>query len=378
MKENLKILILEDVEEDAGLVNHLLKKNGFSFELKRVDTREEFTDALREYYPDVILSDHSLPQFNSVEALKICHRLHLVVPFILVTGAVSEEFAVSCLKQGADDYVLKTNLARLPSAIDNALRQREFIAKQKIADQQLRIQYDALVKINQEMDNFVYSVSHNIRSPLTSVMGLLNLVQREDDQRDQFFHDYFEMMSKSVRKLDETIKEILEYSRNARSETQTEEIDIRLVIEKSFDRLKYIEGFDKTKLTVSLSQDEPFFSDAYRLRIIFTNLISNAILYRDKAKAENKLDIRVDVRKKNVNIIVEDNGLGIEAEFLPRVFDMFFRASLKSEGAGLGLFITKEMVNKLGGDITIESTAGKGTQCKIKLPLQGINTDETT
>ncbi|HTJ53064.1 MAG TPA: ATP-binding protein, partial [Cyclobacteriaceae bacterium] len=373
MKENLKILILEDVEEDAGLVNHLLKKNGLSFELKRVDTREEFTNALREYYPDVILSDHSLPQFNSVEALKICHRLHLVVPFILVTGAVSEEFAVSCLKQGADDYVLKTNLARLPSAIENALRQREFVAKQKIADQQLRLQYDALVKINQEMDNFVYSVSHNIRSPLTSVMGLLNLVQREDEQRDQFFHNYFEMMSKSVKKLDETIKEILEYSRNARSETQTEEIDIRLVVEKVFDRLKYIEGFDKTKLIISVTQDEPFYSDAYRLRIIFTNLISNAILYRDKNKSENILDVTVNIKEKIADIIVEDNGMGIEDEYLPRVFDMFFRASLKSEGAGLGLYITKEMVNKLGGEIVLESTVGQGTRCKIKLPLQEMN-----
>src|SRR5688572_1550762 len=99
MKSTLKILILEDMEEDVELISRTLKKAGLQFEAAQVDTRSAFIKALKEYQADVILSDHSLPQFNSVEALELCKEHGSHVPFILVTGAVSEEFAVSCLKQ---------------------------------------------------------------------------------------------------------------------------------------------------------------------------------------------------------------------------------------------------------------------------------------
>ena len=115
MIEPLKILILEDIQDDVGLIERELRKGGLKFEMLRVDSRAEFLEALRNYKADVILSDHSLPQFNSFEALKLCRRLGVSIPFILVTGSVSEEFAVTSLKQGADDYVLKSNLIRLPT-----------------------------------------------------------------------------------------------------------------------------------------------------------------------------------------------------------------------------------------------------------------------
>ena len=85
----MKILFLEDVEDDVGLISRTLRKNGFEFQAKRVDTQDEFTEALQEFTPDIILSDHSLPQFNSMEALKICKRMGIEIPFIKVTGTVS-------------------------------------------------------------------------------------------------------------------------------------------------------------------------------------------------------------------------------------------------------------------------------------------------
>ena len=124
MERALKILMLEDVPEDIGLIEHVLRKEGIQFNSYPVDTKEEYVKALDDFLPDVILSDHALPQFNSVEALSICRKNALNIPFILVTGTVSEEFAVSCLKQGADDYVLKSNLVRLPSAIVTKTKRR--------------------------------------------------------------------------------------------------------------------------------------------------------------------------------------------------------------------------------------------------------------
>jgi len=119
--KKLKILYLEDSVHDAEIVERTLKNEGIDFSIKLVDSQNEYEDALGEYQPDLILADHSLFEFNSLEALKIFKACNLKIPFILVTGTVSEEFAVTILKEGADDYLLKDNLARLPKAIINAL-----------------------------------------------------------------------------------------------------------------------------------------------------------------------------------------------------------------------------------------------------------------
>src|SRR3989337_1013755 len=205
MEKPLKILVLEDVQDDVGIIERELRKGGLSFETTRVDNKPEFIQALRQYQADVILSDHSLPQFNSFEALKLCRRSGITVPFILVTGSVSEEFAVTCLKEGADDYVLKSNLIRLPNAIVNSLKQRQFELERKKSDLALREQNDELIKINKELDSFVYSVSHNLRAPLMSVLGLLNLAKMQD-QKQESMDLHFEMMEQSIQKLDETLK----------------------------------------------------------------------------------------------------------------------------------------------------------------------------
>lgn len=119
--KKLKILYLEDSAYDAEMTLRSIKKLGIETEVKIVDNKEDFSDALQHYQPDLILSDHSLYQFNSLEALRIFKESNLNVPFILVTGTVSEEFAVTVLKEGADDYLLKDNLTRLPNAILNSL-----------------------------------------------------------------------------------------------------------------------------------------------------------------------------------------------------------------------------------------------------------------
>jgi PAS domain S-box-containing protein len=121
MTQNLKILHIEDIQSDAELIERTLKRSGIEFEKLLVDTKDEYVKALDEFHPDVILSDHSLPAFNSLEALKILKQRGGNIPFILITATVSEEFAVSVMKEGASDYVLKDRLQRLPNAIVNAI-----------------------------------------------------------------------------------------------------------------------------------------------------------------------------------------------------------------------------------------------------------------
>lgn len=364
----MKILMLEDLQDDVGLIERTLHKQGIAFVSKRVDTRDEFIGALDEFDPDVILSDHALPQFNSFEALSICRKQNLEVPFILVTGTVSEEFAVSCLKEGADDYVLKSNLVRLPSAIQNALKQRNHETKRKKAEKALRKQNEELVKINRELDSFVYSVSHNLRAPLMSVLGLINLVQIENKKNDPGMNGYFAMMQQSIHKLDDTLKEILDYSRNARSELNIEKVDFKRMVEDSFDRMKYMEGSESIEKSIFIKGAATLYSDSYRLSVIINNLVSNAIKYRDPKKEKNIITIESTITDTTLNIIFRDNGIGISQDYINRIFDMFFRATDRSEGAGLGLYIVKETVEKLHGEIEVNSRIGEGTLFTIAIP----------
>jgi len=125
-KQKLKILFLEDLPSDAGLVERELLRGAILFDLLVVDTRESYLNAVLEFSPDIILSDHSLPAFNSLQALKILKDNNLKIPFILVTSTISEEFAVEMMKLGAFDYILKDRLQRLPSAVINAIERQEF------------------------------------------------------------------------------------------------------------------------------------------------------------------------------------------------------------------------------------------------------------
>jgi len=117
----IKILHLEDLNSDAELIARALRKGGINFERLVVDNRTSFVKALIEFSPDIILSDHNLPAFNSHEALIIFSKTNLNIPFLLITASISEDFAVDILKRGADDYIVKDRLERLPSAVQNAL-----------------------------------------------------------------------------------------------------------------------------------------------------------------------------------------------------------------------------------------------------------------
>lgn len=367
--------MLEDIAEEAGLIERVLKKAKLPFVSMRVDGPDEFVSALESFHPDVVLSDHALPQFNSIEALKLCRIRGLMIPFILVTGTVSEEFAVNCLKQGVDDYILKNNLSRLPAAILNSLNQREMESRRLVTELKLRDQNEELIKtnellrkINMELDNFVYSVSHNLRAPLMSVLGLVTVARMEDQKSEKPTDNLFNMIEHSIHRLDDTLKEILDYSRNARTETAITEVRLEALFNDTLERLQYLKGFDRIDKEIRVEGDAPIFSDIYRLSIIFQNLISNSIKYQDVEKSRSFIRIIADVTDEDIRIQFSDNGMGIREEYLPRIFSMFFRATERSEGAGLGLYIVKESVQKLGGEITLDSTFNEGSTFNIRLP----------
>lgn len=373
METELRILMLEDQEDDAGLIDRALLKERIHFIRKRVDTREEFIRSLDDFKPDIILSDHALPQFNSIDALKVCMSRKLDIPFILVTGAVSEEFAVNCLKRGADDYVLKSNLSRLPLAIRYALRQHRYESNRQAQEEMLRKQNEELLKVNRELDAFVYSVSHDLRSPLSSILGLVNIAKLERSKDPELIFNYLQMIEKNVLKLDNTLHEILNYSKNARGELVITEVNVEKIIDRLLEQLKYIDGSDTISYTVNIQGHAAFLSDEFRVTIILSNLISNAIKYSDKRKEKSVIQLAATITPVHMNFVIRDNGIGIPQEQLNRVFGMFYRATERSQGAGLGLYIVKEVVDKLGGNIVINSQLGVETVVSVTLPNKLIS-----
>lgn len=222
-----------------------------------------------------------------------------------------------------------------------------------------------LSKRNTELDNFVYSVSHDLRAPIASVLGLINLARKDKDAAMKDM--YLDMINKSAMQQDHFIKEILDQSRNSRLEVRREEIFFEPLIDETFTQLKFATPTGKSvEKIIQIKQEGPFYSDRWRLKVILNNIISNAIRYRNGKDPVIKVDI--EITNHRASLAIEDNGKGIEKEHLPNVYKMFYRATDDGAGSGLGLYIVKEAIDKLNGDIQIDSTVGKGTRVHLQIP----------
>ncbi|QHT70024.1 PAS domain-containing protein [Rhodocytophaga rosea] len=239
------------------------------------------------------------------------------------------------------------------------------ITERKQIEEKLRQQNDDLKKINQELDSFVYRASHDLRAPLASILGLINISRLEENQ--EIKANYLNMMEKSISKLDTFISEIINYSRNSRIEVSKETIDVPLLMKEILEGLKFMEGFDEIEKKVTIQQTATFVSDVFRLKIILNNLLSNAVKYRAVSSASFVM-INITIHQQSAVFEFTDNGLGIAAESLDKIFNMFYRASETSKGSGIGLYIVKDAIHTLKGSIAVESELGKGTCFRVELP----------
>lgn len=254
--------------------------------------------------------------------------------------------------------------------LENIVQQRtkalnEEINTRKDAEEKIVRTNQELSKRNTELDNFVYSVSHDLRAPIASVLGLINLAKKDKDMAMKDM--YLDMINKSALQQDDFIKEILDQSRNSRLEVKREEILFEPLIEETFTQLRFATTTGQSvEKIIRIEQQRPFFSDRWRLKVILNNIISNAIRYRNGK--DPVITVDVVINKNRATVSIQDNGKGIEKDHLPNVYKMFYRATDDGAGSGLGLYIVKEAIDKLNGDIEIESEVGKGTLVKLAIP----------
>lgn len=216
-----------------------------------------------------------------------------------------------------------------------------------------------------ESDAFVYLAAHDLRAPLMSVKGLLNLMKQEKEKKT--LDHYMSLLERSVDKMNQSISDIINYSKNGRVKIVPQDVNLRTIAEDTIQSLRYIKGADAVKIDLSIDQQHEFLSDRKILMSVFSNMISNAIRYRDPGKP-SFLKIRAIFQARGVEIAFEDNGIGIDREIQNSIFDKFFLGNSERGGTGLGLYMVRNSIEKMGGSIQVQSAPGIGTTFTIRLP----------
>ncbi len=222
-----------------------------------------------------------------------------------------------------------------------------------------------LKDLSLELDSFVYKASHDLRAPLTSLAGLINITEMDFPIHAK---ENFDMMKKSVGKLDKFIRQLAHYSRNNNIDSEHSEIDFYQLINEIIDNHRHLKGVDKINFEIAKDFNAPLFSDLFRLTVVMSNLISNAIKYHNTEQGAPFIIIKAIANDSSIFISIEDNGCGINEAYISSIFEMFKRATDTSDGSGLGLYIVKKALEKLNGKITVESQQGVGTKFLIELP----------
>lgn len=222
-----------------------------------------------------------------------------------------------------------------------------------------------LRKTNRDLDRFIYSTSHDLRSPVASVLGLITVARGE--VRDGTTANYLRLIEDRVLKLDRVISDILNISKVKKHEPKYEIVDFNTLLADSINDVKVLADGKKIDIRYLESTSNRFLGDYTLTKMVLGNLLSNAVKYHCPTKPDPYIQVDFEKTMGKVAFVVADNGEGIDTAHHEKIFDMFYRASENSQGNGLGLYIVKETLARLGGHIQLDSKKGLGTTFRIVL-----------
>lgn len=351
----VKVLYIDDEEN-----NLLAFKASFrrQYEIYTANSAAEGLKVLENLPVEVIIADQKMPQMTGVEFFKSISQTYPDPVRILLTGYTDIAALADAINHGdIYRYITKPwNDLELHNSIKNA----HDAYRSKI---DLRNKVKELEKTNDELNRFIYSISHELRAPLVSVIGIVNLVKMEGLYNTS--GEYWELIESCSNKLDYYIQKTLQYYKNNKNFSDRSEINFQKLVDEIVDLYSYTDR--DTNFNINITQLHPFIGDAFRLEVILGNLISNAIKYQKDTEENKQVDITIEVNPFSAEIAITDNGLGILNEHLEKIFTQFFKTK-NNKGSGLGLFIVKEALNKMNGKITVKSSLNQGTTFKITIP----------
>jgi len=357
--EKIKILYVDD--EPENLV-------GFKASLRldyQILTALNIPDAMQmlDDHPEtrIVFCDQRMPGKTGVDFFEEIRVTHPLPVRIMLTAYTDVEAIIDAINKGnIFRYVKKPWIeAEMIWAIEEA--NKFYMANSMLAEKN-----DELQKAYNELNKFAYSVSHDIRGPLTGILGAINLAREIDDIAEM--KEMLFLMEKSVKKLNTYVLSMHDYYSMQRGELKITEIDFTSLI----DELKAIYAVNSTinnvKFNVTVKQDEAFLCDKAPLRLIINNLLSNAFKYQDPKSANKSVDVRIEVSDGKAIISITDTGIGILESHLGEIFHLFFRSNSSEVGSGFGLYNVNSALLKLNGQIEVDSVLNQGTTFKVTIP----------
>lgn len=363
-----RMLHLEEIRRHSAYLEQLFEASPFGIVM--VDDKGNTVNVNKAFekmfqFGTEELKGKSITDFIVPEAYKKESRL------FFQKGSNKKSISTETVRLRKDGSQLDVFLVAYPIILDDVIYGAYVlyldISNQKNFEHEIINKNKELTKINRELDKFVYSASHDIRSPLMSILGLVNIAK--DEISDPIAMEYLQMIKGRVLKLDEFTLDIIHFAKNARTDLKPEKVNIKEFINEVVDSLKHQDAAQAITFEVDVDFDEEFVTDKARLHILLGNLISNSIKY--KRQETGAPYVKVSAKKlpeQTLEIVVEDNGEGIEKDKQASVFDMFSRFSTRSQGSGLGLYIVKEIIEKFGGSVHIKSEKNVGSEFTVSIP----------
>ena len=357
MAGKIKILYVDDEENNLISFRSYFRKE---FEIYTALSVTEATTLLAQKEVQIIISDHRMPSSTGVEFLEKTIKSHPDCIRMLITGQADLHVVIEAINRGQiTKFVQKPwDWEKLSLTIENCVLLYRSRAEIKQKNNELQ-------KANNELNKFVYSLSHDLRSPLMSILGIVHLARTNKDEFEKL--DSLSLIENSIIKLDGFIKNIINYHKNSQGEQVSQNINFKELAESVVESLnKQDYGIN---IHTEVNQQQDFFCDSLRLKIILSNLVSNAIKYQNSSAANRFVKITINVANDTALISVSDNGIGIQQKHLENIFKLFFRIEnlQEKEGTGIGLYIVKEALEKIGGKITVVSKPMQGTSFDITI-----------
>jgi signal transduction histidine kinase len=365
----LRILVVEDCPEDRVLYKRLLTRGSTPFEVLEAENAAQGLELGRNNEVDCVLLDYHLPDSDGIDFIRAFQQQAKSpdAAVIMVTGQGNEKTAVEAMKMGALDYITKSSIseAYFVMSILNAIERSHL--KQQI----VKYQQD-LEKSNRALSEFAHIVSHDLKAPLRRMVSYCDLLKEEAKGKlESEAEKYVDRLSANAARLQRFINDLLEFSRIMHAQEEMKEVDLKAAVKEIIEDLEPLIEENNAKITT----DELPVIMAYPLRIrqLFLNLLSNAIKYR--GKGDPVIHVGYEDRGSHHFFYVQDNGMGIPEKYQKNIFEAFQRLHTHDaiEGTGLGLSICRKVVAMHGGQIGLESEAGKGTKFYFTIPRKPAN-----
>jgi signal transduction histidine kinase len=357
-EEQIRVLYIDDEVQNLNLFKACFRHD---FQIFLAKSAGEGVAHLEQQDIHVIVSDQKMPGITGVQFFESILEKYPDPVRILLTAYTDAEALIDAINKGQIFRYLRKPWEEedLRMTIRSAFQ--SFSTNRRLLEQNAELQ-----KRNDELNRFVYSASHDLKAPLGSIQGILDLskMEGEEDNASQ----YLLLIEKSVKQLEAFIHNIIQYYKNTQLKEQIDQIDFQKMVAEILESYKYYQFTPLINFRIEILQEEPFFGDTFRIRTILNNLLSNAIKYQRRDEPDKFVMISVKTSPEEVLIRVEDNGIGIPAEHLSQIYNMFFRATSENSGSGMGLYILNEALSKISGKIKVSSHLDAGTTFELILP----------